>query len=443
MEQGSDKVTTETTKKTEVGSYFVANYPPFSAWSPDYAGAVTERLNKAPGNAAPVGLYAHIPFCRKRCKFCYFRVYTDKTKTDRDRYLDALGKEWELLGQCPVLGGRPLNFIYVGGGTPSALNEEQITIFGELLRKHWSWDDVEEFTFECEPGTLTEDKVQLIRDIGVTRVSLGIENFSDDVLKENGRAHLSPEVYKAYDWIRARDFSQVNIDLIAGMVGETEENWKDSVRRAIELSPSSVTIYQMELPFNTVYSKGVLSDGNESGVADWPTKRHWVRYAFDQLADVGYVRSSAYTMVKPGEHAGFVYRDALWHGADMIGTGVASFGYIQGVHMQNLDNFGPYVESCERGDLPIYRGYPSTMHQQLVREMILQMKLGELHASPFTEKFGVYIFDLFAEGYTALEHEGMLTRENGSVRLTDEGLLQVDGCLPRFYEPDHRSVRYT
>jgi len=432
-----------TTDQTEVGSYFVANYPPFSAWSTENVEQVRERLAQPPVDPVPVGLYAHIPFCRKRCKFCYFRVYTDKNRSDRDQYLDALGREFEMFSQLPVLGGRPLNFIYVGGGTPSALNEEQITGFGELLRKYWKWDDVEEFTFECEPGTLNEDKVKLIREIGVTRISLGIENFDDKVLKENGRAHLSPEVYKAYDWIRGQEFRQVNIDLIAGMVGETEDNWKDNVRRTVELAPSSVTIYQMELPFNTVYSKGVLKEGHDSGVANWATKRRWVSYAFEQLAEAGYVQSSAYTMVRPGGHDGFVYRDALWHGGDMIGTGVASFGYIQGVHMQNLDDFYPYVERCEAGELPIHRGYAATKHQQLVREMILQMKLGTLDGAPFQKKFGVDIFDHFADPFESLEQEGMLTRENGGVRLTSQGLLQVDACLPRFYEPEYGDVRYT
>ena len=436
-------ITAETKDQTEVGSYFVANYPPFSAWSTDNVEQVRERLERPPEDPVPVGLYAHIPFCRKRCKFCYFRVYTDKNRSDRDHYLDALGREFEMFSQLPVLGGRPLNFIYVGGGTPSALNEEQITDFGELLRRHWKWDDVEEFTFECEPGTLTEDKVKLIRAIGVTRLSLGVENFDDDVLKENGRAHLSPEVYKSYGWIQEQDFSQVNIDLIAGMVGESEENWKENVRRAIELSPNSVTIYQMEMPFNTVYSKGVLKEGQVSGVADWPTKRRWVSYAFEQLAEAGYAQSSAYTMVRPGGHDGFVYRDALWHGGDMIGTGVASFGYIQGVHMQNLDDFYPYVERCEAGQLPIHRGYTSTAHQRLVREMILQMKLGALQGAPFQAKFGIDIFERFADEFESLERDGMLTRENGGVRLTGNGLLQVDACLPRFYEPEYGNVRYT
>src|SRR5271169_6647816 len=108
--------------QTEVGSYFVANYPPFSVWSPEHSGAALEALGRAPANGAPLGLYLHIPFCRKRCKFCYFRVYTDKNARDVDVYLDALVREVALYAHAPVAGGRPLHFIYFGGGTPSFLS---------------------------------------------------------------------------------------------------------------------------------------------------------------------------------------------------------------------------------------------------------------------------------------------------------------------------------
>ena len=120
------------------------------------------------------------------------------------------------------------------------------------------------------------------------------------------------------------------------MVGETWENWQDNIRRTIELSPDSVTIYQMELPFNTVYSKDILGDKIEMPVADWPTKRAWVNYAFDQLLAAGYHVSSAYTMVKDPDKVNFSYRDNLWRGSDMLATGIASFGHVSGVHYQNL-----------------------------------------------------------------------------------------------------------
>ena len=120
------------------------------------------------------------------------------------------------------------------------------------------WDDAEEVTFECEPGTLTEAKLRVIRRLGVTRLSLGVENFNDEILDVNGRAHRSPEVYRAYEFARSLDFPQINIDLIAGMVGETDENWRDCVAKTLALQPDSVTIYQMELPFNTTISGNLL-----------------------------------------------------------------------------------------------------------------------------------------------------------------------------------------
>ncbi len=206
----------------------------------------------------PLGLYLHIPFCRKRCKFCYFRVYTDKNAGDVETYVSALSREIELVSRLPVMGGRPFRFVYFGGGTPSFLSGRQLTSLVDRLRANINWDHAEEVTFECEPGTLSESKIQTLRELGVTRLSLGVENFSDAILEENGRAHLSGEIYRCWDWITAAGFPNVNIDLIAGMVGETWDNWRDSVRRTIDLSPESVTIYQMELPFNTVYSQDIL-----------------------------------------------------------------------------------------------------------------------------------------------------------------------------------------
>src|SRR5204863_9013432 len=123
------------------------------------------------------------------------------------------------------------------------------------LQAFLPWDKAEEVTFECEPGTLQQHKLETLKELGVSRLSLGIENFDDKILETNGRAHLSAEIFRAYGWARDLKFPQINIDLIAGMVGETWDNWKDCVRKTIDLAADSVTIYQMELPFNTVFSK--------------------------------------------------------------------------------------------------------------------------------------------------------------------------------------------
>ena len=291
--------------QTDVGSYFVATYPPFSVWSQDAverdarpALATTPREHLA--NVPPLGLYLHIPFCRKRCHFCYFRVYTDKNAQDVAQYLDVLAREWELYAARPAIADRPLNFVYFGGGTPSFLSTQQLEGLAARLTATASWAGADEITFECEPGTLTETKLAAIRRLGVTRLSLGVENFDDRILEINGRAHRSPEIGQAFRHARSLAFPQINIDLIAGMLGETEENWHACVQKTIDLDPDSVTIYQMELPFNTTISKDLLKGTHlfTEPVVNWPTKRRWVQVAFEALEHAGYHVRSAYTAVR-------------------------------------------------------------------------------------------------------------------------------------------------
>lgn len=432
---------TESTK-TEVGSYFISNYPPFSQWSGDQLDEVTSAMSAPPADV-PLGLYLHIPFCRKRCKFCYFKVFTDKNAPEVERYLAALSREIELVSQLPVMGDRPFRFVYFGGGTPSFLSPKQLTRLVDRLRANISWDQAEEVTFECEPGTLSEAKVKTLRELGVTRLSLGVEHFDDAILRENGRAHESTEIYKAWPWIQAAGFQNVNIDLIAGMVGDSDVTWQDAVHKTLELSPDSVTIYQMELPFNTVYSKDILGNKIETPVADWPQKRAWVNYAFDQLSEAGYAISSAYTMVKNPEAVNFSYRDNLWRGSDLLATGIASFGFVSGVHYQNKPEWEDYCSTLENGELPLNRALRPTDHQRMVREMILQLKRGYLDAEYFQSSFGVDIFGHWREVWAEYEREGLATLSKGRAELTRDGLLRVDGLLPAFFEPEHRDVRYT
>lgn len=431
--------------KTEVGSYFVSNYPPFSVWTPEHVPAALDRLDTPPtGDASvPLGLYLHIPFCRKRCKFCYFRVYTDKNARDVDVYLDALTHEVALYAQRKSLQNRSFDFVYFGGGTPSFLSNDQLRRLVDGIAEHWRWDDAREVTFECEPGTLKKSKLQTIRDIGVTRLSLGIEHFDDHVLEINGRAHKSPEVFCAYDWAREVGFDQINVDLIAGMIGDTQGKWDETVDKALALRPDSVTIYQMEIPHNTVVARESSETGQPMAVAGWATKRAWVDEAFNRFEKEGYVVSSAYTMVLPSDRSGFVYRDAIWHGADMIGTGVASFSHLAGMHFQNEDRWENYIERLGVDELPLSRALPMTDRQRLIRELILQLKLGRIDAAYFRETFHVELVDEFSDALESLVKQSFAVVDGDRIQLTRGGLLRVDALLPLFFEPEFRSIRYT
>lgn len=428
---------------TEVGSVFVSNYPPYSFWSKENVPRALEALESPPLPGATLGLYLHIPFCRKRCKFCYFRVYTDKNSDEIQLYLKGLTREVSLYKDLPSVQGRNLIFVYFGGGTPSYISAKHLRALARELRGYIPWEGAKEITFECEPGTLTEAKLEAIKEIGVTRLSLGIENFDDNILEENGRAHHSQEIFRSLPGIRKLNFDQLNVDLIAGMLGETWETWRDSVQKTIEIDPDSVTIYQMELPYNTLFSGDLLSGKLSVPVADWETKRDWHQYAFEKLSSAGYVISSAYTMVKKNKPCDFVYRNAVWHGSDMIGAGVASFSHMSGVHFQNFAGWEQYLGTLKAGRLPLDRAFVTSRGERLTREMILQLKLGRIPAEYFRNKFGADLLQEFGEGYKKLKENGFLTYDSDEVKLTTKGLLQVDQLLPQFYDLKYRNARYT
>jgi oxygen-independent coproporphyrinogen-3 oxidase len=193
-----------------------------------------------------------------------------------------------------------------------------------------------------------------------------------------------------------------------------------------------------------VYSKDILGNQIETPVADWPTKRDWVKYAFETLQEAGYSVSSAYTLIKDPKKVSFSYRDNLWKGADLLATGIASFGHVSGVHYQNLPEWEDYLRAVlDEGRLPIGRALTPTPHQLLVREVILQLKRGYLDSKYFQDKFGVDIQTHWAGVWQDYSDRGYVQLGTDKIRLTTEGMLRVDGLLPAFFEAEHQGVRYT
>ncbi|MFN0067279.1 MAG: coproporphyrinogen-III oxidase family protein [Limisphaerales bacterium] len=430
-------------KETTAGNYFVANYPPFAFWKAEAVPGFLDSLEGPPTRTAPLGLYAHIPFCRKRCHFCYFRVYTDKDAQEIRGYLDALLKELTLYAGKAVIGGRRPKYIYFGGGTPSYLSPDQLRFLTEGMKSLLPWDAAEEVTFEAEPGTLTDHKLRAIRELGVTRLSLGIEHFDDHVLEINGRAHRSKEIARAYAYAREIGFPQINIDLIAGMVEETEEKWCETVAKAVALLPDSVTIYQMEVPYNTGIYRQMKAEGRlVAPVADWETKRRWVDYAYGEFEKAGYTVTSGTTVVRDPAKVKFLYREGLFTGADILSVGVASFGHLGGVHYQNHHDFQPYVDAVNAGRLPIYRAYPLPPDEACLREFMLQLKLGEVSSASFVRKFGVDPRERFAGPLATLKAGGFLHNGGDRIGVTRAGLLQIDRLLHGFFKPEHDTGRY-
>ncbi len=423
-----------------VGNYFVAAYPPFSAWNSNDVLELKAALNQP--SSGPLGLYVHIPFCQKKCDFCYYLSYADQKIGTVNRYLEAVVHELEIYSKRRALRNRQFSFAYFGGGTPSLLTPDQVKFLGEGLRGLLDWNQVEEITFEVAPRSVRPEFLEALRELGVNRISMGVQSFDDTLLKMNGRIHLSRDVVRAYEMIRGAGFASVNIDLMCGLIGETPTQWRETVHRALTLSPDSITIYQTEVPHNTQLFRD-WREGRIRELPSWEIKRTRLLYGFHALERAGYTVVSAYNAVKEPELHHFKYQDYFWRGADMLALGVGAFGYLGHTHFQNAVTLDAYLSAVENEKLPLHRAYALGGWDQLVREFVLQLKFGEVDARYFSDKFGVNISEMFAKSLEKLAAEGLLIFSRQGVRLTRAGLLRVDLLLKHFYDPQFRDVRYT
>jgi len=431
-------------QQSVVGNYFVSAYPPFSQWKGEENGAYRGVLNTplSSPKAVPLGMYCHIPFCLKRCDYCYYLSHEGANPFLIDEYLTALTREIEIYSQSDSVAERELGFLYIGGGTPSILSPDQTWKLIERIRTLFPFDHIEEITFECAPRTVTLERMRILKECGVNRISLGIQQLDDSTLKANGRIHRVADIERAYWMIRETNFETLNVDLMVGMVGERGSNFFGSLDRVIELDPDSITLYQLEIPKNTPLYHSL---NNRSGAfpASWIEKHRRLELAYERLAESGYDLRSAYTAVRKGDKRPFVYQDSQYFGGDLIGTGVSAFSYYTGVHHQNRVSLSEYLSSLNEQKLPLGRSYVLSEEEQMIRESILQLKLGKLDFPYFEEKFGTDLRDRFSSQFETLTAGGWAVLDDNRVELTRSGLARVDEFLPQFYLEEHSGVRYS
>ena len=427
------------------GNYFVSSYPPFSCWSKDQLGAVDWALEQPRfenNDEAPLGLYVHVPFCAERCHYCYYRSYAKPTHDQTDHYIEALLTELAGYAQVPAVAGRPLDFVYFGGGTPSLLAPTQIQRLFDGVNRALPLDQAREICFECAPQSATDDRLRVLRDAGVTRISLGVQQLDDEVLTQSGRIHRVEHVERAWSRIEPLGFPIVNLDLMVGLVGETDESFFRSLERIIEMGPMSVTIYLLEIPANTPLFHALQENRIEQLPAGWDVKRDRLRRGFERLEQSGYSIRSAYAAVRDVKRGRFVYQEAQYHGADLLAVGVSSFGYFGGVHYQNHASLDGYLQRVTDSGHSRIRAVRLSDQERMVREFILQLKLGGASAAEFRDKFGVSLSEQFAIPLKECSERGWLISDGHGVRLTRDGLLRIDRLLPAFYLPQHLGKTY-
>lgn len=422
----------------DFGNVFVAAYPPFGSWTAAEVAGLAPHLERRPP-PVPLGLYVHIPFCVERCQYCYYLAYDDRPEA-RGGYPSALAAELELYLPHPLLAGRPLNFVYIGGGTPSSLNVQGIERLLALLQERLPWSAAREVTFECAPRTLTESKARALKAGGVTRISLGVQALDDEVLAESGRVHKVADVRRAWDILRRVGFPLVNVDLIVGLPGESEAGFLRGLEGVIALAPDNVTLYQLEIPANTPLHRRLTGGLPPAPIPSWPEKHARLTRGFELLGAAGYGLRSAYTAYRASEHRPFLYQDEQYAGADVLGLGVSAFSYLDGMHFQNVSRLEPYLLSLAREVAPVARARRLSPEERLVRRLVLQLKLLRVPLEPLRAEFGAHALAPFAATLEGFAASGWLELDDEALTLTPAGVPRVDRMLPELYLAAHRGA---
>ena len=369
----------------------------------------------------PTSAYVHIPFCTQICYYCDFSKVFIKNQPV-DSYLEHLLEEFQSYDI------QKLRTLYIGGGTPTALSASQLEVLLNGLTKNLDLSALEELTIEANPGDLDADKIAVLKNSAVNRVSLGVQTFDDKMLKKIGRSHLEKDIYENIDRLKLAGFDNISIDLIYALPGQTMEQVKDNVAKAIGLDIPHMSLYSLILENHTVFMnrmrRGKLPLPKEELEAEM------FEYIIAELEKSGFEHYEISNFSKPG----FESRHNLmyWDNAEYYGIGAGASGYVNGVRYKNHGPIRHYLTAVEEGNARITEEHLS-QKEQMEEEMFLGLrKKSGVSMTRFEEKFGRPFEGLYGEIVRDLVQQGLMQIEGDRVRMTKRGLFLGDTVAERF-----------
>lgn len=369
----------------------------------------------------PTSAYVHIPFCTQICYYCDFSKVFIKNQPV-DSYLEHLLQEFHSYDI------QKLRTLYIGGGTPTALSAPQLEVLLDGLTKNLDLSVLEELTIEANPGDLDEDKIAVLKNSAVNRVSLGVQTFDDKMLKKIGRSHLEKDIYENIDRLKLAGFDNISIDLIYALPGQTMEQVKDNVAKAITLDIPHMSLYSLILENHTVFMnrmrRGKLPLPKEEVEAEM------FEYIIAALELAGFEHYEISNFSKPG----FESRHNLmyWDNAEYYGIGAGASGYVNGVRYKNHGPIRHYLKAVEEGNARIHEEHLS-LREQMEEEMFLGLrKKTGVSKARFEEKFGTSFENIYGQVVRDLCHQDLLQIEGQQIRMTKKGLFLGDTVAEGF-----------
>ncbi|WP_368259411.1 radical SAM family heme chaperone HemW [Enterococcus sp. 2201sp1_2201st1_C11_2201SCRN_220225] len=370
--------------------------------------------------------YIHIPFCRHLCYYCDFnKVYLEGQPVDD--YIEMLLREMELsLALQPITAAPTL---YIGGGTPTVLTEKQLDFLLGGINQLFPMETVEEFTIEANPGDLTKEKLQVMKDHGIDRLSMGVQTFDDKLLKKIGRRHTAADVYDSMKLLEQTGFDNVSIDLIYALPGQSLASFCDTLKRALELDLPHYSLYSLILENKTMFMNWVrqgkltLPDQEEEALMFEETIKAMETGGLHQYEISNFAKSG-----KESKH-----NKIYWHNEHYFGFGAGASGYLG---KERYKNFGPiqhYLEPLRHNQLPVYERETLTQNNQMEEEMFLGLRLREgVSQRHFAEKFGISLAEVYGSVVEELLNKGWLEQIGERLRLSKTGLAIGNEIFERF-----------
>ena len=369
----------------------------------------------------PTSAYVHIPFCTQICYYCDFsKVFIRNQPVDS--YLEHLIEEYHSYDI------QKLRTLYIGGGTPTALSAPQLAFLLEKLTDKLDLSYLEELTIEANPGDLDEEKIAVLKDSPVNRVSLGVQTFNDLMLKQIGRSHSEKDIYENIANLKKAGFDNISIDLIYALPKQTMEDVKINVAKAIALDIPHMSLYSLILENHTVFMnrmrRGKLPLPKEDLEAEM------FEYIIAELEKAGFEHYEISNFSKPG----FESRHNLmyWDNAEYYGIGAGASGYVDGVRYKNHGPIRHYLQAVEAGNARVQEE-ALTLNEKMEEEMFLGLrKKSGVSKKRFEEKFGLSFEDQYGVVVSELTEQGLLVTDRDIVRMTKQGLFLGDTVAEKF-----------
>src|SRR5665648_796202 len=375
-------------------------------------------------------LYIHVPFCVKKCDYCAFYSHSllHSPKDLTSVYLDGLEVEMAKRGKDAPLG---VSSLFIGGGTPTALNNRDLDRFMTMLHRHFQLNPGVERTMEGNPGTITSSKLEILRRYGINRFSLGVQSFEDRLLSAVGRLHSAKEAREAIGRLRTAGFENINLDLMFGLPGQDMANWQATIEEALSYSPEHLSLYGLMLeegtPLYERYKEGsdlLPNDDLQAQMHEW---------AVERLKQAGYRNYETSNFARPGYECR--HNLGYWRGEDYLGLGPGGVSCLDRVRWKNIEDVRTYQSRLLQEQDPVEEAGREalSLHECMAERMILGLRLEEgVHLTSFRNDFGADLRDIYKEVLECYKDRDVLIVRGDYLRLNEKYAFVANGILSEF-----------